>query len=662
MDNQNTNNLNNIDSQQNSSPIQPQNDELLKPIVEYSQQIFNNQVVQQPVQQPVQPLNDVQPVIQSQVQVQPVVQPVQPAVQPQDVQPVQVQVQQPVEQSENPQNNNVLYTGQGSTITENKAATEMNSLNANLESNNSFSPNITTNYNNVDRNGDLFKDPALNISANGEVLAENQIVDSSNVGFVAAGSPLDKKKNPIIKYAVIGILLVVCGLLGYFYVYPFVVNTFFNKPKTVYTETIKSFTNNINSIIENKTHDKDIYDISLEFDSNIAELSDYVGYTYGFRYGYEPSKKNLEVGYSIKNDKVDYSNYVYRKGTDYYTKYSNYNDILYLDTEESINSNTLFSTIEELLKNKDILTSEEIIYINNKVSELFIETIDESKLSKEKTTIVINDKTYKGYKHIYSLNQDDCLEIKKHIYEGLKNDDNVIKYLSDAMGITLDETKNLFEINDEDKEEFELKISIITEGFKANVIGLQIEDNEGSSMHYYFNEGNFEFVSYTEYKDEDEIINTTSFEVIGINKGSYTDVTINYDKETIAKLNVKVWEDNKKEFDYTLFIKEDEENIKEYSGSIKYSKNVEDVKANYVLDFSLDVGDDDISLSINIDNYWKTDVANVNTNAAVTLSDYDKDVVKQNYINEVLKTPIKIFYNTIGGYTDSTVNDYLEEN
>ena len=128
----------------------------------------------------------------------------------------------------------------------------------------------------------------------------NSLGDVSNIGFVPTGEVIKKKAKKSTVITVILLILVILGLVGYFFVYPFVVKTYFSKPKKVYEETIKSVFKDINETITTPIHDKGIYEISASLDSNVNQLKEFSGYTYGINLGIDPDTKAIQYGASIK--------------------------------------------------------------------------------------------------------------------------------------------------------------------------------------------------------------------------------------------------------------------------------------------------------------------------------------------------------------------------
>ena len=653
---------------------------------------------------PTIPVTPVQPLGQEVVTTQPQVQPVQPTpIQPQplqpatpalepvatpltpvepSVQPIQPQVLNSVQttnvESVPTVQNQTMFTGQGSTIEESAVQTVQNtvdSTNLGVQNVVQATPGVVSGQNNT-----LFTAPANNTLANGQVTSEPvaQVTDSSTVGFVSTGSPLPKKKNPVIGIIIGVVVVAILALVGYFVVYPFVVKTFFTKPKDIYTAAIKQVASNITTSIDENIHEKGIYDLSLKLETDVPELEQFADYTYGVRLGVDPKKQNLEVGYSITDGTDEYSNYYYLKNGNMYTRYSTYRDLIYLGASEQTKLNEYFAQIEESLSSdKESVTGEDINYIVNKVSNLLIETLDESRFSKEDASITINGETLKVIKSKYTLDNEILRSTTSHILEGLINDEEFLNILSKTDGSEVDEIKASLEEELEyikeyefDDEENNIVMGIYTYGNKVEVVGFELKYNEEFDLHYYSKDGNYDVIinSHTEYDEELEVeASDTSIKVVGVKNGNITNTTISIkeddeDEKEIAKLAISSWDENKIEFDYTLIVdKEDDEDAKDITGHFLYAKEKNDKKASYTLEFDIDLDEGSLGFVLKFANDWTTDVANINTNAAAQLSEYDLNNIQASFNTYIMTTPLGLLFETISGTQDNDINDYYED-
>lgn len=656
------------DLQPTIQPIQP-----LQPIVEVAPTIPVTPV--QPLGQEIVPTAPVAPVAPAPV-VQPietaqeVVQPIQPSLEPNPVQPIApvqevapVIPEQPAVQP--------IFTGQGSTIEETAVQTQANSINSNeLGQPNAVqaTPGVITGQDNT-----LFTAPNNNTLANGQVSptpTTPQVADSSNVGFVANGEPLKKKKNPVIGIIIGVVVAAILAVVGYFVVYPFVVKTFFTNPKQIYTIAIQNFTSNITKNVNNVVHEKGIFDISAKMETDIPMLEEYADYTYGIKFGYDPNKKSLEYGYSIKDDSNEYSNYYYLKNSNLYTRYSTHRDLIYLGPVSQTSINDIFSTINsQFTAREDIINNEDINYVINKTSELLIETLDESRFVKEDASITINGESLKVIRSKYTLNSEDIKNTVIHIYEGLLNDDKVIEILATNMVTEKDALKEALQSSLEEMKEAEVDkenkivMGIYTYGNKVEAVGFEIAINDELNVHYYNKDGNYEFVAVenTEYEDEKDAT-TNTLKVVGTKSGNITNTIISYNDKEVAKLAISSWEETKIEFDYTILANEEFGIEKDIKGHFLFSNEITDKKSSLKLAFDVELEEGDLGIELNFKNDWSTDVANVNTNAAVTLEQMDLYNVATSFQTHLMRTPLGILFQTIGGTQDNDINDYYEEN
>lgn len=500
-------------------------------------------------------------------------------------------------------------------------------------------------------------------------------VDSSNVGFVAVSEPPKKKKNKPLIITIVLVILIGLAALGYFVIYPFVVNKFFSDPKKVYETVIKTAFNELSSNATEVIHSKAIYDLQFSFDSNIPNLESYGGYTYGINFGVDPTNEAVQSGFMISDNKVGTSTaqtyYSYLKDGKKYLKYSTNRNLIYageanLEELDSLFNMFSFSDILETAKNTN---GEDTAYLINKFADLLVGSLDESKLSKEEASIKVNGKTLKVFNNKYQINQATAEATAKHIVNGFAEDDKsleIIATLLDMETSTLKEKlKSISEDNEASEEDEEENDTVITfsiyttMGIKPSVVGYGVKTSENdSTIHFYNTEDYFEFKLYSVEKDTEtnkEIENT--FDVIGKTANGKTNVSVNLNDKEIMTLKVKEWSDTAKDVDYTLMI-DDESAI---TGSIKYTKDLTDDKLKNSFEFSLEMGEQIVTVIVDFSVDWKKEVSYIVTNNAVTLS--DDQIAEQHtiFLNAVYETPIGQLFKTVSGDVTPGIDDYYTE-
>ncbi|MDE5888478.1 MAG: hypothetical protein K2H20_00490, partial [Bacilli bacterium] len=274
-------------------------------------------------------------------------------------------------------------------------------------------------------------------------------VNATDIGFVAASTemPKKKKKGPVI--AIIIIILIALAALGYFVIYPFIMKTYFSNPKNVYEASIKTVIKNLSSTTNDLVHNKAIYDIEASFDSNIESLKDYTGYSYNVNFGIDPVKKTIQEGISIKNlsSNAEHSYYYYIKDSKAYERYSSYRGYIYkgeVDPEQTKDIFSLFSN-DELFDNANKLSSEDINYLIEKISQLLVDSIDESKLSKSDSSITIDGKTIKVTDNKYEIDYKTMVNTVNFVIDGIIKDEKSLELISKMYDVSEEDLKKALE-------------------------------------------------------------------------------------------------------------------------------------------------------------------------------------------------------------------------
>lgn len=510
--------------------------------------------------------------------------------------------------------------------------------------------------------------PSVPLTANGGA------IDSSNVGFVAVSAPPKKKKNKPLIITIVLVVLVALAALGYFVIYPFVVNKFFSDPKKVYETVIRTAFNELSSNTTEFIHNKAKYELNFSFDSNMPTLQSYGGYTYGITVGMDPENEAAETKFlaiNKNNQSVSYESYL--KDGKKYLKYHNKSDYIYAgeaNLEEADKFYGIFS-FSDLLEGSKNANSEDVNYLINKVADLLIASIDESKLSKEEASINVNGETLKVINNKYQIDEATATAMVKHIVSGIADDDKAVEILAQVLeteASTLKETlKSALETEDtedaedeDDSEEIVYTMSIYTTmGISPSVVGYGLKTNtDDDSIHYYSTDDYFEFKVYSVTKDTEtnkEVTNT--FDVIGKTTNGKTKVTVSLNDNEILTMDVKDWTDTTKNFDYTVKI-DDESTI---TGNFKLVKDSNDKRLKYSLEFSLQMGDQFIAVVLDFTEDWTCTIANIDTGSAVTLSDDQINEYHEGFLLDLYETPIGELFKTVSGDVTPSISDYYDE-
>lgn len=549
----------------------------------------------------------------------------------------------------------------------------MNSMNNMNNVNNMNGMNNMNNMNSMNNSNDNMGMPNNGVFKPSTPLGGSN--DISNVGFMPASGDIPKKKNKLIPVLIILIFLCAIGGIGYFVVYPYVMKTYFSDPKNVYETTIKNAFKGINTTATDLVHSKAIYEIEGTLDSNVEYLKDYSGYTYGLNVGIDPTKKNIQSGLYIKdnNQNIEYSYYSYLKDNKYYDRYSNNRNYLYLGegANKSINSLAAMLNDESLFNTTSNLNDEDVNYVINKVSSLLVESIDEDKLSQEDAAINLNGETLKVTDNKYVMDHETIKKMFNHVRDGLINDDKTLDILSKMTEISKEDIKNTLKDIDENQiesPEYVLTTSIYTYGNKNEIIGFAFHDQEEKCNFYYYKKGDYGEGKLT-YVYDDATTNTTAttvFKLVSTKSGDTTKINVAYDDEDITDmkkateilaLDIRSWTDSLIDFDYKVTIQEESIN-----GSYKQVSDVNNERAKYSFDVELKSGSEFIKVSLKISEDWSSEIANINTDTAITVSDAELATIQQDFITSISNLPIAKLFTTVDNNYDPSIGDYYENN
>ena len=522
------------------------------------------------------------------------------------------------------------------------------------------------------------KEPVPSVPTNGIFAPSIPIggaTDATNVGFVAATSDIPKKKNKGLIATIIIVIIVILAALGYFVIYPYIMKTYFSNPKNVYETTIKNAFKGLNTTANDLVHNRGIYNIEASFNSNIETLKDYAGYTYGINFGVDPTKKTLQEGLYIKNNSTgtEHSYYSYLKDNKLYDKYSSHREYIYLGEVSNEQSNSLFKAfnIEDIFKTSNNLNSEDTNYVINKISDLLIESIDESKLSKEEASISVNGETLKVTNNKYEIDYDTAKKMIEYIRDGLVNDNKAIEIISKMTNTNAEKiTSAIKNIKiPEKKEEFNniITTSIYTYGNKKEIIGFAASDSNEKIKFYYYSKNNLvEAKATINYQDEySNKTETIVYKITSTKEKDYTKLTLTTDTKDIndsnkgkeiITLDIKNWNNTGIDFDYTVKIEEET-----VTGNFKLINDVNNNRAKYNFGFTVKNGNDYIEGSLNLSNDWTSEVAYINTDNAAMLSTEEITNHRNEFRKALLETPIGKALTTVSGEYDPSISDYYNQ-
>jgi hypothetical protein len=440
-----------------------------------------------------------------------------------------------------------------------------------------------------------------------------------------------------------------------------------SNPKNVFEVTIKDMAKNINTYIDKAPKANALYDINVKFDTNIEDLKTFSGYTYGYRSGIDVDKKLLEASIYMKDpNSNEYSMKTYVKDNKNYLKFSSSDQLIALG-DNTVDLAETFKEYEESLN--DISTNNnDIQHVVTKVADLFIESLDEKKLSNEKSTITYKGDSVKVEKNTYVMNSDDVVRTMDFILEGLEKDEISKNYLEQdgsnisAMREELKNSKEAF------KEIEELKINIYTAGRKKDVIGYDIEANGQKLMSYYWDDKGYELQIYdmevsltTGDVVSDKQVEKVNLVVTGTKDGEKTNVSVKMNNEEVATMVVKKWDENNIDLDYVI-----KSGNNSASGVFKLTYDEGDDFSKLNILFSLQSGSDKIGLEFNLNADYNAKIADIDTSTAIVPTEYELDAMLNQFIGSFANTPIGQLFSTLGGMygngSSQELNQYYANN
>ena len=489
---------------------------------------------------------------------------------------------------------------------------------------------------------------------------------TNNAGFVPNGAPLQpKKKNVPLIVGIIVAVLAILGALGYFVIYPKVMGKLVT-PKVVYQHVIQNVTKEINAKVDDMVHERTFIDFSFSIDSNMPTISSFSGYTYGFNMGGDPVNKAAQIGLYMKNSTEEYSYYEYIKDNKKYSRFSTDQVLNYIGELTEAEATDIFTTLQEALTQTK-MSSEDTNYVINKISELLISSFDESKFTREETTIKINGESVKAINNKYQIDNATAEKMAKHILDGLKADDKVVKTLADMLGVSEEEMKTslTYEENKEDGEEevetepVTLTMNLYTDTKNSKSYGFAINDDKGElNIHYYTSDTASDFEYYTKTKDEETNKDTENkLTIIGVKreKGTNVDVTVNGTK--VLALLITENTDTKLSLSYEVFGDEGAS----ITGTFKMTLDETDKRSKILYEFTMKAGDQHLNVELNILNDWSSEIANINTGNAVQVTEAELQLKSQQALAQVMQTPVGILLQTLSSLSSGGVQDYYTD-
>ena len=485
-------------------------------------------------------------------------------------------------------------------------------------------------------------------------------IDASSIGFVAVGEEVKKKKNKPLIITVTLVLLIVLAAVGYFVLYPMMYRKFLSNPKAVYEAVIKDSFKGISNSVNEVVHSKVIYDLNVNIETNIEAIKDFSGYTYGINLGVDPQNKAIQTSLKLKdisNQEHSYTTYV--RDNRQYTRLSNYRELIYNGPVDYEEASQLFLSFQDILDMSNKAKGEDFSYLVDTFAQQLANSIVESKLTKEEASITINGEKIKVLNHKYAIDNETLSTMVKSIAEAFESDDKALEIIATTLGSTKDDVKKMIDGIDYSKkfmkDDLIIYVNIYTLPTKKTVMGIELNSNEDDSYIHWFKKNDyFEIRGYTEQHDsmtgKDNIYDLI---IVGKNDNGKKKVVVSLNEKELANFLISNWDENTKDFTYE--IKSD--NIS-YTGNIKFTRDVNEDRAKYTFVGTLNLGDEYFRLAFDLTEDWTSEIANINTGVAVTLSEEEYNAKLNEFIMSLESNPLYKMFSTVSGEFVGLDGDY----
>lgn len=355
-------------------------------------------------------------------------------------------------------------------------------------------------------------------------------------------------------------LLVLCGVLvalGYFVFLPLYHKYVDSKPKMIFDHTIDSVSEGLVRFIDDHVVSSDLFyfDINFKLNSNVDNLSYLSDSRYGFRFGVDPTDKNCEGAFYIKDGHNEYGLHTLERDGKSYLKFSTSDT--YLDLGETSDSEDVYSSFASILEDISV-NKDDLIYYIEKHASIFKELVDASLIQTSKDEMVIDGNTIAVTRNSFVLDAKAYEKVQKRYIELLKEDEKLLKIAASLEDLSVSDYEEYLDDSIEEiEDDYKWCINIYT--IKGNqFVGIDEEINGFRDFYYYNVAGDFEvYMNLTEDEDclqgnDCVVTNQDIINLVGKKKDTYTEVQVKYNDQEVALLQVKSFAKEKIEFDYEI--------------------------------------------------------------------------------------------------------------
>ncbi len=447
----------------------------------------------------------------------------------------------------------------------------------------------------------------------------------------------DNKKNLKKPLLIIGCLIVL-ALLGYFVIYPMIVNNFMSSPKNVFEASINKITTQVNKRLDQVDFGSSMYDVDLSLDTNIEELKQFVDYKYKFKAGMDSKNKRIEANIAmVGKDNKEIGALFYVKNDYLFYKLSSDERIVkYLNMNE-------VDGYKEWFENNETVNSEDLKYLTTKFEELLFKDLKDEDFIKENNYLLkVNGSEIKVTRNGLVIDKAMYTTICKSVIEGLYADSKSMDII-EKLGTTKEQYKAQFVDIDYSKIDDELNLVVNVYSNKADVIGFDFGEKENKLMYFYTNEGNFEGYLFPGDKN-----NEVSF--IGVKEGEVTNAVLKSAGEEVAKFKINLLTENEIKLDYSFNYDADEKMTGIFN--LKANGNTIDVEC------SAKSGSEFIKFLSKVNITPNVKIAEFDDSTAVTLSEEDQNKMLSDFLETTKGSPLGFYTENLGGMTYNSIQSY----
>ncbi len=325
-----------------------------------------------------------------------------------------------------------------------------------------------------------------------------------------------------------------------------------------------------------------------------------------------------------------------------------------IDLSDKISEDDLDMIFKALTETKEIKATD-FTDVGQYVVDAVVKNLDEEKIEKDKAEIELGEKEVKVTQYSYSLSGKSAGKLLKGTVETLIDNDKFIEKTVDLVNEFIDEDekiskkdfkdalKNIKESADEINIDEKISINIYTKGVLNKVVGYSISVDGKDYVSYVFDNKNFTItVDNHDEDDREKVV------IEGVKEGKEWNVTLKYNKETLAKATVREFNNEKIDVDFEIII--DEEDKLKGSVYVSAKQKKSSISGEYKLTLS-DGEENNINISGNYDVEAKDEIEeSFNTDKAVKIDDIDTDNLAEK-IEEVKEDKI----------IDALLGDILDE-